>query len=244
MIRPGHRLSVVVCVAALAAGGVLDAQSEGDDAKQTRAFEVRYRDLVDAADLVGPLLSDEGSLTFRPRLKILVIEDRAAVLAKVEDLLQSFDLPPRNVEVTLILFLGTDRRKEPKVPRSPNSVFSDEVRGVIDALGDFTKWVAYEPLGSGVVIGAEGDRMVAKLSSDYRVTLKLESVASRDGDDYVRFSSVDLQRLSRDESGVEAVEHLYTTAAVLRAGTLTVVGAAKRPDANHALFLMMQVEAR
>lgn len=244
MTGRGQRSWLVACLVALAVGGALDARSETDDVVQARAFEVRYRDLADAADLVGPLLSEEGSLTLRPRLKVLVIEDRASVLGRVEELLQSFDLPPRHVEVTLILFLGTDRRKEPEAPRSPDSVFSNEVRGVIDALGDFTKWVAYEPLGSGAVTGAEGDRMVARLSSDYRVTLKLESVATREGEDYVRFSSVDLQRLSRDDVGAVAVEHLYTTAAVLRAGTLTVVGAAKRPDANQALFLMMQVEAR
>lgn len=237
--------SIAAGLVALLVAGLALAQPAQDDAVGARAFEVRYRDLADAADLVGPLLSDDGSLTLRPRLKVLVIEDRASVLDRVAELLESFDLPPRNVEVTLILFLGTDRRKEPAAPRSPDSVFSDEVRGVIDALGDFTKWVAYEPLGSGAVTGTEGDRMVARLSEEYRVTLKLESVASREGDDYARFSSVDLQRLSRDEqTGALAVEHLYTTAAVLRAGTLTVVGAAKRPDANQALFLMMQVEAR
>ncbi len=34
-----------------------------------RAFEVHYRSLTDAADLVGELLSPEGSLTIKPRLK-------------------------------------------------------------------------------------------------------------------------------------------------------------------------------
>jgi len=215
-----------------------------EDPVRARAFEVRYRALADAADLVGPLLTAEGSLTLRPRLSRLVVEDRASVLLRVSELLESFDLPPRGVEVTFTLFLGTDRREENSGGTTPNSVFSKEVRGVIDALGDFTKWTDYQPLGSRLVSGVEGEHLSAELSENYRVVFTVDSVTSRQGSDIVKFEKITLQRLEADETGEERVVDVHTTGVVLATGRLAVVGAATRPDSRRALFLTMQVETR
>ena len=45
---------------------------ESDEPFLARAFEVHYRSLTDAADLVGELLSADGSLTIKPRMKTKV----------------------------------------------------------------------------------------------------------------------------------------------------------------------------
>lgn len=223
--------------------GPVQATENDDDPLLARAFSVRYRPLADAADLVGPLLTAEGKVILRPRLKTLVVEDRVSVLDRVGALLESFDLPPRNVEVTFTLFLGTDRREEAGRAAS-NSVFSDQVRGVIEALGDFTKWTDYEPLGSRLVTGVEGDRLIADLSDDYRVLFTVESVSSHNGSDVVKFDSITLQRLVQDPSGARIPEDLHTTGVVLATGRLGVVGAASGADSKRALFLTLQVETR
>ena len=86
------------------------AQERLRDPLTAQAFEIHYQPLADAADVIDPLLSEEGAITLRPRLSVLVVEDRRSVLTRVADLLRSWDVPPRNVEVTLSLFLGIDRR--------------------------------------------------------------------------------------------------------------------------------------
>ena len=239
--RGGTGRRRVIGLVMLLLAGVLHAQ---DDPIQAQAFEVHYRPLADAADLVGPLLTEDGSLTLRPRLNTLVVEDRASVLRRVSELIQSFDLPPRSVEVTFTLFLGTDRREESSGRTAPNSVFSKEVRGVIDALGDFTKWTDYRPLGSRLVSGVEGDHLSAELSENYRVVFSVDSVTTRQGADIVKFEKITLQRLDSDESGEDRVVDVHTTGVVLATGRLAVVGAATRPDSGRALFLTMQVETR
>lgn len=228
----------VPCLAAaLIAGGSVAA---ADEPLSARAFEVRYRNLSDAADLISPLLSDEGSLTLRPRLKRLVIQDTEAVLDRVAALLSDFDLPPKNVEITLSLFLGRDQREESGGTETAHGVFSKEVRGVIETLGDFTKWTAYEPLGSRSVTGVEGGRVEAHLSEEYRVIFTVNAVHESQGT--VKFDSFALQRLSRDSQGREAVDELYKTGMVLNVGRLHVVGAASGADSKRALFLTVQVE--
>lgn len=235
----GLSLVAALLPAVLAAPRATDPS--GRDPFLARAFEVRYRPLADAADLVGPLLSPEGTLTLRPRLKVLVVEDRVSVLDRVESLLRSFDLPPKNVEVTFSLVLGTNRHGG-VYRRNPGRAFSKEVTGVIETLGNFTKWVAFEPLGSRSVNGLEGDEVAAVLSDEYRVVFAINSVDEATGK--VEFRRVSLQRLKTTAEGEESVENLYTAGMVVTAGKMHVVGAARDPNSNRALFLILNVKAR
>ncbi len=209
------------------------------DEVTARAFEVHHRSLVDAADVVGAVLSDEGTVTLRPRLSTMVVEDRASILVRVESLLRSFDTAPRNIEITLTLFLGTRRQ-----PRSTREVttgeVSSEVRGIMDNIGTFTNWTSYEPLGSQSVTGVEGDRVETQLSEQYRVVFTLEAV----DDQQVKVDRFALQRIRVDESGAERTEDLYKTAMVLTAGKPLVLGAARDPGSNRALFLTLQAQPR
>lgn len=245
-MKPRRVVLVGVALAALLqlAPAVAQPAAESDPVL-ARAFEVRYRPLVDAADLVGSLLSADGSLTLKPRLRTLVVQDHAAVLERVAALLEDYDLPPRSVEVTLSLFLGTDQRATRPGRRTPSGAFSKEVRGVIETLGDFTKWTAYEPLGSRSVTGVEGgDPVVANLSDDYRVVFTVDAVHAVQGVVNVDFKRFSLQRMAVDDAGRTEFDNLYTTEMVLPIGRLHVVGAASDPGSKRALFLTLQVQAR
>ena len=56
-----------------------------EDPISAEAFEVHYRALGDAAELVGDLLSADGSVTLKPRMKTLLVEDRDSVLRLLPD---------------------------------------------------------------------------------------------------------------------------------------------------------------
>ncbi len=244
MSRATARAAVVTLLVATAVLPLLaaDPAAVRGDGILARAYEIRFRPLKDAADLVGSVLSPDGSMTLQPKLRTIVVQDRAPVLDRIGALLASFDLPPRNVEVTLSLFLGTDRREEEAGRQSRAEGLSREVRGVTETLGDVTKWNAYEPLGSRSVIGAEGAPVTANLSEDYRVTFEVESVTEPQG--VVKFRSVSLKRISRRADGSERIEDLVTTSIVIPSGRLLVVGAAKSPDSRKALFLTLQARPR
>ncbi len=206
------------------------------DTVQVRAFEVRYRPLSDAADLVGSVLSPVGVLTLKPNLKLLVVEDRGVVLGRVESLLSDFDLPPRNVEVTLNLFLGTMR------PEGPDTASTRH--GVIDlAPLQFTRWTSYESLGSRNVNGLEGEEVVSDISSEYRVVLTVDFVDERQG--VVKFKRVSLlRRLPSPDGGPERLQNLYSVSGLVDLDKQHIFGAARDPGANQALFLTLNARAR
>lgn len=242
MIR--RRAGIAICAAfGLGCAVFPVAAQEPTDPLRAQTFRVEFKPLSEAAELIGPLLTEAGSVLMRPRQKSLIVEDRASVLLRVGQVLESFDLPPRSVKVTFVLFLGRDIRENVSRPASTASVFSEDVNAVIEALGDVTKWTSYEPLGSRSVRGQEGSETVADLSSDYRVSFEIDRVTRRAGKEIVKFDRIVLQRVGRDEDGNETLEPLYATAGTLKTGMLHVAGAASGPGADRAIFLTMQVEA-
>jgi hypothetical protein len=238
----GLRIVLIAALLLPCCWSVVAAQVDADPF-MARAYQVRHRPLADAYEVVDAVLSPEGTATLRPRLRLLVVQDRRSVLDRIESLLQAFDVPPQSVDVTLTLFLGTDRlAARGERSRAAGEGLSQEVRGVLDTLGDVTKWVAYEPLGSRSITGVEGDSVTATLSDDYRVVFKVQSVDEGAGE--VRFERVALQRLETDEEGNEQVRDVYAAGMSLSAGRMHVVGAARQPGSDRALFLILQVRAR
>ena len=229
-----------LAIAAFVLAGLIGATAHAEDPISARAFEVEFKPLADAAELVSTLLSDDGAVTMRPRLSTLVVEDRVSVLERVADLLEGYDLPPRNAEVTLTLFLGYRETRDGA--EENGAEFSQEVRGTLERIREATQWTSYEPLGSRSITGAEGAEVTAQLSDEFRVVFILESVQETKGS--IKFRSLALQRVTYDEDGAESVQDLYRTGMVLTAGKLRVVGAAADPNSERALFLMLQARAR
>ncbi len=236
----------VVLAALLAVGlcGVSSARAADApgtaDALSARAYEVKFKSLADAAELIGPLLTPQGSVTIQPRLKTLMIQDRISVLDRVGSLLSSFDVAPRNVEIAMSLFLGTDRREQEAGRIIPPSSMTKDVRGIAETLGDFTKWNAYEPLGGRAVTGVEGGRVTVNLSDEYRVAYDIDTVR----DQSVKLTNFVLQRVTRDEDGKEKVQDVYSAAVVLPVGRMLMLGAAQNPESKRALFLTLQARPR
>jgi hypothetical protein len=213
------------------------------DPVQTRSFEVRFRPLSDAAELVNSVLSPDGEVTQQFRLKRLVVRDHLSVLEQVPSLLDSFDVPPRNVEVTVSLFLGSDRR-DLETGRGKPGEISRELRGITETLGDFTKWTAYEPLGARSVTALEGTPVTLNLSDDYLVVFEIAAVHERRNATTIEFRSFSLRRVIRTGDGRERTQEQYSSSVMLPAGRLLAIGAAKGPEARQALFVGLQARPR
>jgi hypothetical protein len=162
------------------------------------------------------------------------------VLDRVASLLRSFDTAPRDVEIAMSLFLGTDRREQEAGRSIPPETMTRDVRGIAETLGDFTKWNSYEPLGGRAVTAAEGGRVTANLSEEYRVTYDVETVR----DDTVRLTNFVLQRIGHGPDGKETVQDVYSAAVVLPVGRMLMLGAAQNPESKRALFLTLRARPR
>ena len=233
-------LLVLVGPSGAGASAVAAEAGPAADPVSARAYEIKFKSLGDAAELVAPMLSPQGTVTLQPRLKTLTVQDRVSVLDRVASLLSSFDLAPRNVEISMSLFLGTDRREQEAGRALPPASMTRDVRGIAETLGDFTKWNAYEPLGGRAVTGAEGGRVTVNLSDEYRVSYEIETVR----DQSVKLTGFVLQRITRTADGKEKIQDVYSAAVVLPVGRMLMLGAAQNPESKRALFLTLQAKPR
>ncbi len=237
----GRVLAILLVFGMLAAVSVRAADQPGAaDPVSARAFEVKFKSLADASELIGPLLTSRGTVTLQPRLKTLTVQDRVEVLDRVGSLLASFDIAPRNVEIAMSLFLGTDRREQEAGRIIPPSSMTKDVRGIAETLGDFTKWNAYEPLGGRAVTGVEGGRVTVNLSDEYRVSYDIDTVR----DQSVKLTNFVLQKVTRGADGKDKVQDVYSAAVVLPVGRMLMLGAAQNPESKRALFLTLQARPR
>ena len=69
---------------ALLAGAWIGASAlAADEPLSARAYAVKFKSLSDAAEIVSPVLSPDGTMTLQPRLKTLTIQDRPAVIGRL-----------------------------------------------------------------------------------------------------------------------------------------------------------------
>ena len=228
------RMLVVAALAALPAAAA--------DALVAKAYEVKFRSPADAAELVAAVLSADGQVSIQPRLRTITVVDHPTVHERIDGLLRSFDLPPRTVDVTLALFLGTDRREQEAGRTAPVEGLSRDVRGVAETLADFTKWNTYRSLGGRSVASAEGSRVEVELEDGYRASWTVEAVSGSDGS--LKLRGFTLERRSRAADGTETVQVVWKADVALAAGRAVVVGAAQNPESRRALFVSLQAKPR
>jgi len=230
-------VAVLALFAALAvvAPGTPRASDDPDDPIHARSFPVRFRPLMDAAEIVSSILSEDGEITLQPRLKQLVVRDRASILEQVEPLIRSFDLPPRSVQVSISLALAT----QAEAGRTAPDELHQRDRGIWE-IAPLTGFTAFDPLGKRSIVGVEGSTVTTDLSEDYRVVFAVDWVE----DDRVNFKSFSLLRITRTAEGEEQVKNVYSAEINLQTGKPLLVGAAQAPNSKKALFLMLEASPR
>lgn len=236
-VRRVPAVAVLALVAALAgvAPGTGWAADDRDDPIQARSFPVRFRPLSDAAEIVSSILTAHGEITLQPRLKQLVVRDRASILDQIGPLIESFDLPPRSVQVSISLALAT----QAEAGRTAPDELHQQDRGIWEIV-PLTGFTAFDPLGKRSIIGVEGSTVTTDLSEDYRVVFSVDWVE----DQRVAFKSFSLLRITRTDEGEEQVKNVYSADINLQTGKPLLVGAAQAPNSKKALFLMLEASPR
>lgn len=239
MTRVLVRVTMATAIAALfvvaPCASLLHASGDDVDPIQTRSYPVRFRPLADSAELVSSILSEDGEITMQMRLNRLVVKDRVSILDQVPSLLESFDLPPRSVEVSISLALGT----QAEAGRTQSGELHTRDRGIWE-IAPITGFTAFDPLGKRSIVGVEGSTVTTDLSEDYRVIFEVDWV----DDERVKFKRFTLLRITRTPEGDETIKNIYSAEITVKAGQPLLVGAAQAPNSKKALFLNLEANPR
>jgi hypothetical protein len=225
-------LLVLLAAATLGGGPTTAAEPE----LETRVFVVEFKPLEDVILLVRDVLGENGSLTMQPRLRAVTITDESARLDRIGRLLETFDVPPRQVELAVQLLMGSREdgpegaARRPRVPSLPGID-----RALIKTLITTTQWTDYRLLGSAAFTAAEGEESTLSLGEEYRIRLKVGAVNPEHR--VTRFERFALERRHTAADGREELRPIWDQVLNLRDRQLYLFGATSMEESRRAIFL-------
>ncbi len=194
-----------------------------------RIFSLHFKKIDDVYMLISPYIGPRGSVKMQPAQRTLTVQDAPENLQRIAALIGSYDVPPKNVEVSVQLIMATAgaAQQEPAPP---------PIRGVIDKLNALsTRWTDYKMVGNARVLGTEGERSSLRLGDDYKVDFRIDQVS--DESRVIRFKPFELLRREAVVEGPERYASVMNTVLNLRDSQLFIVGASKVEQSNRALFM-------
>ena len=195
----------------------------------TRIFVLRYKKVDEAYLLISPYVGPHGSVKMQPAQRTLTVQDVPGNLPRIVGLIESYDVPPRSVEVSVQLILASSGEKS-EAPAPP------PIRGVIDRLNALnTRWTDYKMVGNARIMGTEGERSSLRVGDDYKVDFRIDQVS--DETRVTRFKPFELSRREIAVEGNQRYASIMNTVLNLRDSQLFIVGASKVEQSQRALFM-------
>ncbi len=204
-----------------------------EDTIVTRAFSIKFRRVEEAFAVINSLLSNKGSITMQPHLKMIVVQDYEMNLRQIEEAVTRFDVPPPSVEISVKLVLA----KKTAV----SNAISREIKD-IGKLGEVLRFNDYTLLDSGVIISEEGRSSVLGLARDYQVNFLADVI--QEGNGIIRLKNFQLKKRKRPRSEKESFSTLLSLTLNLRNGETLVLGASRFEESDQALLVILLGKVR
>jgi hypothetical protein len=216
-----------VLAALLIAGTALAAEPE------VRVFQLHFRAVREAADLIEPLLSADGSLLLQPKISSVTVRDSADVLARVAQALASWDVPPLSYRVRVRVLLASTQAPE----RGRAAPMIVGIGAEIQKLFHFTE---YQEVATVQVTAAEGSAVEMAAGERYHVRFTVRGVAQ--DPDRIQLAQLQLARRERAGDGGETLQPVLRATVPLQMKQASVLGGMRSENAKEALFLILWAE--
>lgn len=220
--------------------GIATALVAADVETISRVFTLEHASMLEVSTAVQPLLSEAGSLTLRPKLSRIIVQDQPEVLDRVTALIEELDHVPGAYSVRFDLL----ESGEPK----PYGT-SDQVR-VEDRLRKMFNAAAFYRLGRSTIEGVSGSSAVADLGGSFQVSF-LAQVAeptssspwgTREPGTRLHLRQLVLERKEVAADGTVATDELLRTNVQLSPMQTVYIGAGNSEDSEDVLVLIVHAE--
>lgn len=221
----------VAVAAALALFGAVELSAQQ---QEVRVFQLRFRAVRDAATLVEPLLSPEGSLLLQPRLNTLTVRDRRDALEHVAQALASWDVAPASYALRIRLLMASTAPATPG-PASPL------VSGIGAEMSKLFHYTSYQEVDTLAITASDGSPVEAALGDRYTMRFLLRAVPQ--DSERLQLTQLELSRRDKADDGSEILRPLLRSTVSLRLGQIAILGAARSETASQALLLVLRADS-
>lgn len=202
---------------------------------EVRVFELRHRAVRDAATVVEPLLSPDGTILLQPRQNSLTVRDHPEVLTRVSEAISRWDAQSAAFRVRVSLLWALES----------GPAFDQRDPLLKEVSSGLTKLFGY---GSCAVIDtfrvtAEDGNLVESGAGHGRYWVRFKVDAVPENRNRVRLQRFEV--LQREGSGAGAqIRPLLSTASInLLVGQTSIVGLSRQERAPQALIVVLVAES-
>jgi hypothetical protein len=220
--------SIAILALLLVSGAVFAEAGSADGAKSlsVRTFSFKYKDADKAAAAIKLLVSPEGSISIQPSTNSLVVTDRAENMKAISKAIGDFDAPAQAFKLAVRLVSAARVDGTPRV--------TDDLKDVAQKLS-MMRYNSFENAGEANVEGKEGDPGIVELTTGYRADFKFGEYDP--ASDSIKVKDFHLSRLGG--AGKDQLSSLLKTSLNLRIGQTYILTAAKAPDSQRALMIVL-----
>ena len=220
--------------------GIATALVAADVETISRVFTLEHASVLEVSTAVQPLLSEAGSLTLRPKLSRIIVQDQPEVLDRVTALIEELDHVPGEYSVRFDLL----QSGEPKPYGTSNQVRVEE------RLQKMFNAATFYRLGSSTIEGVSGSPAFADLGSSFQVSF-LAQVAepmssspwgTREPSARLHLRQLVLERKELAADGTVATDELLRTNVQLSPMQTVYIGAGNSEDSEEVLVLIVHAE--
>jgi len=219
-------LTMTLALLFLTASAFADDAAEPAKSLLVRTFQFKFKKAENAAALIKPILSDEGSISIKASGNALVVSDNAENIKKVVEALADFDREPQPVRMTVRLVLA--ERAAPTASRVPA-----ELRDVAPKLA-LLRYNSLEGIGAAAIDGKEGQPAQIEMTG-YRADFKF-------GEYDPASDSIDLIDFKLSQLAGDVLTPLMKTTLNLKLGQTVIIGATKQAQSKRALMIVFSAK--
>jgi len=212
---------------------VLSASSVFAAEQELRVFQFHFRPAHEAATLVEPMLSGEGSLLLQPGLNAITVRDNPDVLKRVASALASWDVAPQSYKVRVRVFLASREPKSSGPPPPPIPELGEKLY----LLFGFTK---FQEVAAVQATAADGDAVETAAGDHYHLRFTVRSVPQEP--ERVQLAQLQLARRDRAADNTERLTPLLRATVSLLMKQPSVIAGARSENASQAFFLLLSAE--
>lgn len=222
------RILILTLSVLFACGAAFADAADAGRSLTVRTFQFKHKDADQAAAIIKPLLSADGSMSIQPGSNSLVVTDRGENVKQVASVLAEFDAPPRPLTLVFRLVAASrvDAGNAPRVP--------EELREVASKLS-MLRFNAFENLGEANLEGREGEPGLIELPTGYRAEFQFGEYDP--ASNTVKLKEFRVSRLQGTAKDQQLVQ-LYNATLNVKIGQTLIVGASK-PQGNRSLMIVV-----
>ncbi len=211
---------------------------QGFDVIVAKTYRLKYKKVEKILPLVRRIMSNKGVVESSNEFNIFVLKDYPPNLALVDSLVAKFDVPLKQINVSIRLLLGYNPGPASLESEIPSVSDSTEVARLLGGFYDFGKITEVD---MGFIRTEEKSTTTMNLGSGkYSITFEIDYIDN--SSKIVKFRSFRLSEVVSDVQG-KYLKPLINTSAEMKDGTTELITVFKKENSDKSLIVIVSVQS-